>query len=68
MVKIVFLFLYIMGGEVRLEQKPMPDMDTCVEKGQARIAEVLNDPKLDAPLYADCLPLLVTEAQNTKKS
>jgi hypothetical protein len=64
MIKIVFLFLYIWKGEVVLEQKPMKDIDVCIEKGQARIEEVQKDPRFDAGLFADCFPMFVTEAKN----
>jgi hypothetical protein len=63
MIKIVLVLLYIWKGQVVLEQKPMPDMDACLERGQARLEEIVNDPRFDSGLYADCLPLMVEEAK-----
>jgi hypothetical protein len=64
MLKFVFVILYVLSGEVKLEQRPMPDMETCIEKGLARIEELQLDPAFDEGLYVNCMPLVVFEAQD----
>lgn len=66
MIKVVLVLLYILNGEVVLEQKPMPSMEVCYEKGQEYLSKLITDPKFDSGLYADCIPLIVTEAKNEK--
>lgn len=57
MIKILLVLLYIWKGQVTLEQKAFDSEAACIEAGQARIEEQQKDPRFDAGLFADCIPV-----------
>jgi len=60
--KVVLLLLYIWNGQVKLEQVPTASMEACVALAKEKIDKQMLEPSFDAGLFADCIPLQVTEA------
>ena len=64
MLKVVLVLLYLLNGQVQLEQKPTASMDDCLALGEQRAHELSLDPHVDDMLWGACIPLEVTEAKS----
>lgn len=56
---IVLVILYLMAGNVVLEQHPMANEAECMAKGQVIIEKLANDPKFQEGLFGACMPLKI---------
>lgn len=56
-VSFLAVLLYVLSGQVVLEQIPAKDVAECQVKAGKRIAELNKDPRLDTGLFAACVPL-----------
>lgn len=61
--KLILVLLYILGGQVQLEQTPQKSMDACMKAAETRVIELVKDPRFDEGLFAGCVPLTVQEVQ-----
>lgn len=62
--KIILLVLYMIKGEVVLEQKPQPSLEICDKNANKRVAELLKDPSVDLVITAGCAAGNAREAKN----
>jgi len=53
----VLVLLFIFNGQVILEKSAYKTLEECQKVGIERMAEQEKDPKFDAGLYANCIPL-----------
>jgi len=64
MVKVILVLLYLWKGSIVLEKnQAFEDEAACKAAGQARVEELVKDPRFDAGLFAGCVPLQAQEAQ-----
>ena len=62
MFKIVLLLVYMMNGEIVIEQKTFSKMEECEVAGIKRVGEVSEHPKFEGGHLAVCIPARVQEA------
>jgi len=67
MIKFVLLLVYLLGGELRVEQKSFATEQACEVAGMARVVELNANPRFDRGFLATCVETRVTEAKAETK-
>lgn len=62
MLKIVLLLVYMMGGELVVEQKSFNKPEECQVAAGKRMNDVQSHPKFEGGYFAACIPARVREA------
>ena len=62
MLKVVLLLVYMMNGEIVIEQKAFNKMEDCEVAGVKRIWELSEHPRFEGGIVATCIPAKVREA------
>lgn len=62
MIQYILLLAYLLGGELKVEQKVYKTMDECNEKGQQVILSIKTNPKFDEGVVAMCVQAVVKES------
>ena len=61
----VFLvIIYLMSGALYIQKTPFKSVETCVAVGEARVKQLVLDPKVDDVLFAACVPSEATEVKS----
>lgn len=62
MIKILMLLVYLMNGELVVEQKAFDTVEACGIAGGKRVAELSQHPKFEEGIWAGCVRTRVREA------
>jgi hypothetical protein len=60
--KIVLLLAYILGGEIKIEQKVFDTIEDCATAAVKRVDELKQKPDFNTGLYGVCAEAIVKEA------
>lgn len=63
MIKIIMLLVYILDGQLMVEQKPFDTKEDCHLAAGQRVDMLNNNPKMEAGLLALCVPSRMAEAK-----
>jgi hypothetical protein len=61
MTKILLFILYMYQGQLKLDQKFYDNLASCKAGGQARVEELLKDPRVDGVVTGGCLEVPAQE-------
>jgi hypothetical protein len=60
--KIILLLAYLLGGELKVEQKVFNSPEDCETAGHKRIAALKTDTEFEQGIVAVCVPAIVKGA------
>ena len=66
MIKVLLLLVYMLNGEVVIEQKAFSKMEECEAAGAKRAREVSEHPRFEGGHLAICVPARVHEALQSR--
>lgn len=64
MTKVLFFLLYMINGNLKLEQKLYTTPVECKAAGNARVDELATDPHVDGFVAGGCIEVPAVEAKN----
>lgn len=62
MLKVVLLLVYLLDGEIKIEQLPQKDMESCEKNSKALIHTREMHPKFNEGIIAACVTSVIKEA------
>lgn len=67
MFKVVLLLVYLLNGELKIEQRSFDDAKACMLEGGKRTATLQAMPGFQEGLFAGCIHAKVTEVKGETK-
>ena len=63
MIKVILLLIYLLGGELKVEQTVFETAEDCNIAGNKRAEQVMSNPSFEAGIFAGCIQAKVQEAR-----